>query len=165
MIDNFIASQILVGIALLTDFISFQFKDRKKIVLLLCVSAALISAHYFLLERNTAGVLVFISIIRFITAYFSTRKILMFAIIGLNILGFIFTYPSFLSVIILLALILVTIGVFQKEDKLLRILIMIGTIFMITYDVLIFSPMAIFLESFFLVSNLLGYYRFYIRIR
>ncbi len=157
----FILSQILVGIAFCTDLISFQFKERKKVVLFLCLSSALISTHYFLLGRNTAGLLVFISIIRFITSYFSTRKILMFSIIGLNILGFLLTYSSPLSFIILFALILITIGAFQKEDKSLRRIIMMGTCFVITYDILIFSPIAIILEISFLLSNVIGYFRFY----
>jgi len=163
MISTFIVSQILVGIALLTDFASFQYKDRKKIVLFLCISSILIAVHYFLLEKNTAGVLIFISVIRFITAYFSTRKSIMYAIIALNILGFAITYASVASLIIFIAMTLCTIGAFQKEDKYLRILFMMGTGLMIAYDVLIFSPMAIFLESFFFASNLIGYYRFYIR--
>lgn len=163
IISAFIASQILIGIAFLTDFASFQFKDRKKIVLFLCVSSALISVHYFLLEKNTAGVLVAISMIRYLTSYFSTRKILMFGLIGFNILGFILTYSSLDSFIVIIAMIFFTVGAFQKEDKFLRLLTMVGTMLIISYDVIIFSPMAIFLESFFLVSNVLGYYRFHIR--
>lgn len=163
MESGFLLSQILVGIAFLTDFASFQCKDRKKIVLFLCFSSALISIHYFLLGRSTAGILVGVSIIRFITAYFSTRKIFMFAILGLNVLGFAMTYVSPLSFVILTALVLVTIGAFQEGDKNLRKLIMVGTSLMIIYNAIIFSPMAILLESSFLMSNLLGYYRFYIK--
>lgn len=163
MVDAFIASQILVGIAFLTDFASFQFKDRKKIVLFLCISSVPVSIHYFLLDKNTAGVLVFISVLRYLTSYFSTRKIFMFLLIGLVLLGFLGTYDSYYSIIILVAMILFTVGAFQKDDKLLRPLIMMGTVFMIIYDVIIFSPMAILLESFFLVSNVLGYYRFHIK--
>lgn len=159
----FLASQILVGIAFLTDFVSFQFKDRKKILLFLCVSAALISAHYFLLGRNTAGLLVSISILRFVTSYFSTRKVWMFSILGVTLLGFVYTYASSLSFLILIALMLITIGAFQKEDKYLRILMMGGTILVIVYNAIIFSPMAVLLEGSFFVSNLIGYYRFYIR--
>ncbi len=163
MITAFLASQILVGIAILTDFTSFQFKDRKKIILFLCISSALISSHYFLLGKNTAGVLVSISILRFIISYFSTRKIFMFAMIGLSILAFIFTYSSAFSFIILTALILTTIGSFQEEDKHLRIFLMIGAILIMIYDILIFSPMAILLESSYLIGNLIGYYRFYMK--
>lgn len=162
-IDSFLLSQILVGIAFFTDFASFQFKDRKKILLLLCTSAALISAHYFLLEKNTAGVLMIMSVIRFITSYFSTRKIFMFSIIGISFLAFIFTYSSPPAILILISVLFFTIGAFQKTDKKLRPLLMLGTCLMITYNVIIFSPMAIFLESSFLISNILGYYRFYIQ--
>lgn len=163
IINSFLLSQILIGIAFLTDFASFQFKDRKIIVLFLCISAALISAHYFLLEKNTAGVLMIMSVIRFLTSYFSTRKIFMFSIIGISFLAFIFTYSTPPSILILISVLFFTIGAFQKKDKKLRPLLMCGTCLMITYDAIIFSPMAILLESSFLVSNLVGYYRFYIQ--
>lgn len=163
MITPFLLSQILVGIAFLSDFASFQFKDRKKILLFLCVSSILISAHYFLLDKETAGILILVSAIRYITSYFSTRKIIMVALIGLGIIGFLCTYSSPASLFMFCSMILFTVGAFQKNDKFLRLLMMTGTILVITYDVLIFSPMAILLESFFLISNILGYYRFYIR--
>jgi hypothetical protein len=87
----------------------------------------------------------------------------MITLLGLGIIGFISTYSSPASLFMFGAMILFTIGAFQKNDKFLRLLMMTGTILVITYDVIIFSPMAILLESFFLVSNILGYYRFYIQ--
>lgn len=162
-IDSFIASQILVGIALVTDFASFQFKDRKKILFFLSISTVLIAVHYFLLEKNTAALLVFIALIRFISSYFSSDKRLMWGIIGLNLLGFVFTYSALSSAIIFIAMLLFTAAAFQQKDKHLRLVMMVGTILMITYDVIIFSPVAILLESSFLISNLLGYYRFYVK--
>jgi hypothetical protein len=160
---SFLLSQIFIGIAFLSDFASFQFKDRKKILLFLCISSILISAHYFLLDKETAGVLVLISALRYITSYYSTHKIFMFALIGIGVIGFIGTYSSPASFFMFGSMLLFTIGAFQKKDKFLRLLIMTGTILVITYNVIIFSPMAIFLESFFLVSNIFGYYRFYIQ--
>ncbi len=160
--NAFLISQLLIGIAFITDFLSFQFKDRKKILFLLCISVTLISSHYFLLGKTTAGVLTLISLLRCSIAYFSTKKIWMFLLFGLSILGFSLTYTEPISFVIFFGLILITIGAFQKKDKNLRTIIMSGTVLMIIYNVLIFSPIAVALESSFLISNLIGYYRFYV---
>jgi hypothetical protein len=161
--NAFLISQILVGIAFITDFLSFQFKDRKKILLLLCISVILISSHYFLLGKVTASVLTTISLLRFSIAYFSTKKIWMFLLLSLTLLSFIFTYTKPISFIVLLGAILMTVGAFQEKDQNLRRIMMIGATLIIIYDSLIFSPMAILLGITFLISNLIGYYRFYVR--
>lgn len=70
----FIISQILMLVAMGFDFLSLQYKQREKTFLCLIVSASLISAHYFLLDKTAAGVIVFISVLRFITCYFTTNK-------------------------------------------------------------------------------------------
>jgi len=164
IIENaFLISQILIGIAFITDFLSFQFKDRKKILLLLFISVILIASHYFLLGKTTAGALTMISLLRFSIAYFSTRKIWMFLILGLSVLMFIFTYTEPSSFFSFLGLALATIGAFQEKDKNLRLVMMCGTSLIIIYDILIFSPMAVALESAFLISNFIGYYRFYVK--
>ncbi len=160
--NAFLISQVLIGIAFITDFLSFQFKDRKKIILLLFISVILISSHYFLLGKTTAGILTTISLLRFSIAYFSTKKVWMFVLLGLTLLGFAFTYAEPISFIVLLGLMLITIGTFQGKDQNLRKIMMSGTVLMVIYNALIFSPMAVFLESAFLISNLIGYYRFYV---
>ena len=42
----FFYSQVLVFIAILSDILSFQFKQKKYTVICFVISAALISAHY-----------------------------------------------------------------------------------------------------------------------
>ncbi|MFP4402470.1 MAG: YgjV family protein [Candidatus Nanoarchaeia archaeon] len=50
---------------------------------------------------------------------------------------------------------------FFENDKYIRILIMIGTILVIIYNSLVFSPVGVLLEILFLISNLIGYYKHY----
>ena len=82
--SSFIASQIIVFIAMIFDFLSMQYKKREYTFLCLIVSASLISTHYFLLNRIAAGVIVFFSVLRFITCYFTTNKKYLYIFILLN---------------------------------------------------------------------------------
>jgi len=55
---TFFFSQILAGIAIISDIFSFQFKERKKIIIFFIISAVCIALHYFLLERYVGAFLV-----------------------------------------------------------------------------------------------------------
>lgn len=150
-------------IAMGFDFLSLQFKDRKSIYKLLVVSASLISAHYFLLGKVTAGLIVCISVLRFITCIFTTNKKWLYLFLTLNTLILIFTYSEIFDLIIYFGLFIFIIGNFQKNEKLMRKLMMVGTSTFILYNSIIFSPMAILAETIFLSSNIIGYYRHYIK--
>jgi len=159
----FIISQIAVFIAMGFDFLSLQFKKREYTFLCLIISASLISAHYFLLNRIAAGVIVFISVLRFITCYFTTNKKFLFIFIALNTISLFFTYRVISDLIIYTGLIIFIIGNFQKNNKLMRKLMMVGTSIIILYNLIIFSPMGAIAEGSFLISNFIGYYRHYVR--
>jgi hypothetical protein len=90
----FIISQVAMFIAMIFDFLSLQYKERKHTFLFLIVSASLISTHYFLLDQTAAGVIVFISVLRFITCYFTTNKKYLFIFIALNTFSLFFTYNN-----------------------------------------------------------------------
>lgn len=70
--SSFALSQVLVGLALCTDILSFQFKNRKHIVICLLISCILISTHFMLLGHWTAAGLGIIAAVRFATSIFST---------------------------------------------------------------------------------------------
>ncbi len=159
----FILSQVAMFLAMGLDFLSLQFKKRKQIYLTLVFSASLISAHYFLLGKITAGVIVFFSVLRFITCMFTTEKKYLFIFLILNTFALIFTYTEIYDFIIYLGLFIFIIGNFQKDDKLMRKQMMIGTSLLIIYNAVIFSPMGIIAESSFLLGNIVGYYRLYLK--
>ena len=74
-----------------------------------------------------------------------------------------FTFEGLLSVLGCTATVFTTVASFCKEDKLLRQLMLIGTMIWITHNYLAGSPGAVLLEALFISSNLVGYYRYYIR--
>ena len=159
----FIISQIVVSIAMGFDFISLQFKKREYTFLCLIVSASLISVHYFLLNKTATGVIVFISVLRFITCYFTTNKKYLFIFIALNTISLFFTYKDVTDLIIYIGLVIFIIGNFQEDNKLMRKLMMGGTSIIVLYNAIIFSPMGVVTEGSFLISNFIGYWRHYIR--
>ena len=159
----FIISQIAMFIAMGFDFLSLQFKKREYTFLCLIVSASLISTHYFLLGKVAAGVIVFISVLRFATCYFTTNKKYLFIFIALNTISLFFTYTEIADLIIYVGLIIFIIGNFQADNKLMRKQMMVGTSLVVLYNVIIFSPMGIVAEGVFLISNFIGYYRHYIK--
>ena len=161
----FIISQVAMFIAMGFDFLSFQYKKREHTFLCLIVSASLISAHYFLLNRVAAGVIVFISVLRFITCYFTTNKKYLFVFIALNTISLFFTYNNPSDLIIYIGLLIFITGNFQADNKLMRKLMMAGTSIIVLYNAMILSPMGFIAEGSFLVSGFIGYYRHYIRMK
>lgn len=159
----FVISQILVGLALCTDILSFQFKERKQIVSCLLVSCLLISSHFMILGHWTAASLGVIAALRFTTSIFSTSKYFMYLFIAATWVVSILTFQGLLSIIGCVAGTVGTMGSFCKEDKKLRQLMFGATLLWITHNYLAGSPGAVILEIFFAGSNIFGYYRFYIR--
>lgn len=157
----FLISQILVAIAIIFDLMSFQFKDRKKIVACLFCAGILISSHFALLEQWTATSLMMIATVRYLTSIFSTSKKFMFIFSSTSILATIFTYSGIVSIISCLGSVFQTVAAFNKDDKRLRELMIIGTSFWLLHNYLIGSPTAVIMEILFIASNLIGYYRYY----
>lgn len=159
----FLLSQILIGIAFASDLASFQFKDRKVTLLLFFVSALLISAHFFLLGQTTAGFVILLSAIRFgISAFTTHRAWFYFFLLAISAAG-ILTFDGLEDCFSLLAGLFGTLAAFQVNEKRLRQLMMLGTTSIIIHNILIWTPAGILLEIFFLGSNLLSYWRFYIK--
>ena len=163
MISAYIVSQILVGIAAVFDVLSFQFRDRKRILACLAVSSALIAGHFFLIGNVTAGLCTILSATRFTVAYFSKRRswIWVFSLVATLVL--VSTYQSPINLLPFLGAILGAIGSFHGSDKVLRLCAMVGTAGWIIHNMLIGSPAAVALESLFLACNVFGFWRFYLR--
>lgn len=159
----FAISQILIAVAFISDMLSFQFKERKHVIICFVISATLIAVHFLLLGKLTAGFVVFVSVIRFVASYFTTSNKIMLLCMGLAVAAFVGTYSGFISIVALLASLIQTWGSFRAVDKQLRQGMMLGTVVWIVHNILAMTPAAVALEAFFLGSNIVGYYRFYIK--
>lgn len=157
----FLISQILVGIAICLDLLSFQFKERKQIVICLCGSVILIAIHFILLEQWTASSLALVAILRFLTSIFTTSSKLKYLFCFACLVVTAFTFSGLVSILSFLGSVFGTLAAFSKDDRRLRELMVVGTIFWIIHNYVIGSPIAILMELLFISSNLVGYYRYY----
>ena len=163
MIDSFVISQILIGIAFLFALASFQFKAREKILGCFFALTLFIAAHYYFLGENTAMWLALFGSLRMIVAILSTKKHWMY-ILAIGILTiFVLTYEKPLDFLILIAMLIFNVGIFQKNDKQLRQIELFGAQFVLVYNLLIFSPAMVMFELFMITSNIIGYYRYYLK--
>ncbi len=156
--SNFLLSQILIGFAICFDMMSFQFKDRKKIVLCFFCASILIGVHFALLEQYTAAGLVLITAIRFLTSIFTTSKKVMSLFLVSYTVVTVVTYAGFLSLLTYGASMISSVASFCKDDKFLRQLMLISV-----HNYYANSPAAVLMEILFICSNSIGYYRHYIK--
>jgi hypothetical protein len=161
--SHFFISQILIGFAICFDILSFQFKERKKIVACLLVSCTLISVHFMLLDHWTAACLGILAAFRFTASMFSTSKKIMGIFVFTTIAISAVSYEGLLSILACSGGCFGTVASFSKEDKQLRQLMLVGTSLWIIHNYLAGSPGAVLMEAIFIGSNVVGYFRYYIR--
>ncbi len=159
----FAISQLLVVIAIGFDLLSFQFKHRRQIIACLVVSCLLVALHFALLGHWTATGLGMVAAVRFIASYCTTSKKMMAFFLVLTLLIAAITFNGMLSVIGCLGSLFGTVGSFCQDDKRLRQVLLVATSLWLIHNILAGSPTAVLLETVFIGSNLLGYYRFYWR--
>jgi hypothetical protein len=71
------------------------------------------------------------------------------------------TYQSPIQYLLLIASLLATWAIFQPKDRVIRIVFMVTTVLWLIHNVWIATYGGILLEALFLVSNIVGYARFY----
>ncbi|CAM4155322.1 YgjV family protein [Pseudoalteromonas ostreae] len=157
----FLVSQCLVVIATFLDLASFQFKSRKLILLCLFSSVLLTAAHFFLLDKISAGLLMLIAAVRYFYCIFNRSQWAMLGFMLLSTVAVILSWQDWLSGLALLATLIQTFASFQSRDVLLRLFMVFGTALWISHNILVGSPMAVLMECLFLLSNLVGLWRFY----
>jgi len=152
-------SQILMIFASFFDIIWMQFKARKLIYSTFVISAIFISFHYYFLDQIIASLVTLLSVFRFITCYFTTNKKFMYLFLILNLMVIILNFSDFSDILLLFWISIFIIWNFQEWWKIMRKLMMIWTFFIIIYNLIIFTPMWVIIESIFLISNIVWYYK------
>lgn len=159
--DNFLVSQVLAGAAFALGMTSFQFRLRRHILWCWFASAFFNALHFLVLGQTTAGVLILITCIRFLTASFTTDRRLMYFFMAALLAGFLITFKTPLSLLAIGAALLGTWGAFQSDDRHIRVALVLCSASWIVHNSLIGSPVAALMETAFLLSNLVGWWRFY----
>lgn len=161
--DHFVISQALLCVTILFDVASFQFKDRKIVVFCLFIAAAFNAAHFFFLQQLTGAGLMAIGSLRYLISVFITSQKAAIPFMIFTVLITFFTYSGIISILACSGSLLKTVAAFCKNDKHLRQLMMVGTVLWIVHNGLAESPLGVVMEVLFLISNFIGYYRFYHR--
>ncbi len=161
----FFLSQILAGLALGIDILSFQMKKLHHILICFILSCLLLSIHFICLNHWTAASLAFFSCICFTVGSFFRKKryaaLCLAAVIALTA----YTWEGPLSLLAGAGAIIDVIAAFSENDKQLRQLMFLCTSLWIIHNILAHSPGAVAVECVFLSSNIIGYFRYYIRPR
>ena len=118
-----------------------------------------------LLEAHTAAALGCIAALRFLTAIFTHSRWLLGLFLSLVFANAVWSFAGVITVLATTGAAITTTASFLASDKRFRQLMMLGILVWIVHDIVAGSPGAVVLETFFLGSNLVGYYRFYLRDR
>ena len=161
MMSLFLWSQLVVSLALLLDLLSFQLRDRRRILACLALSCVLNAGHFALLGQWSAASLLLLASVRFLVSIWLVRSILMWFFMGLACAAVLATYQGPLALLSLSGSLLQTRAAFCQDDRLLRRWMLLGTLCWLANNLLVGSPVAALMEGLFLVSNLVGYYRHY----
>ncbi len=161
--NAFWISQGLVLIAFVFALLSFQFKERKLILINFIASLFLIGLHFYLLDLQAAAWLFWLGMARYIIGLFSTARYWIYLFSLAAIALFIINFKSHLEWLVLIGNLIFIYAGFQEQDKKLRELNFAAGIIYLVYLITVLSPAMVLLEAFFLASNAIGYYRFYLK--
>jgi hypothetical protein len=159
-VSAFAVSQILVAVVFVIALGTFQFRERKHVLLCCVAITILIGAHFLLVDAYTAGVLAFIASVRYTIAIYSRSRSWMYLFLVVVVAMVAGTYDGLLSVLAGTGSILTTLATF-KSNKALREISLLASVVWILHNLMAGSPAAFVLEIFFLGSNLVGYYRYF----
>ena len=162
----FLLSQIFATLGICSDFVSWQFRTKKAILITLICSSILFGLHFYFLEQYFAAIIQIVVVLRYTCAIF-TRNIAVVIFFLAIIIG-IFIYVGTYGVLPFLALwgsLLGTFSSFAKNDKQMRLYGMIGTFCWLVHNAILLSPMGIIGESVMLGSNMIGYWRYYMQCK
>lgn len=157
----FLWSQLFATAAFACGLASFQFRERRTFLLLLVSLALLNSCHFFLLDRAAPSCMLILTAMRYMTAMFTQRREVLLMYLVVAVVACILTYNGPLSLLALVAVILGTCGSFQRSDRIMRLCFLGGNSTWLTHNLLARTPVATLMEAAFLLSNLIGYRRFY----
>jgi hypothetical protein len=161
MFSIFIWSQILAAIGMGISVTSAQIKNPVVMRVMFFISALFRGTHFILLGIPQAGIVTFIIGSRWLSSIFTHKKsIKVFFIILIMVAGW-FNHAGIISALPVIAGILGTLAAFSDSDRNMRIYLIIAMILWVIHNIIVFTPIGILSSAFFLMSNFIGYERFY----
>ena len=161
MFTLFIWSQILAGISMGISVTSIQIKTPKVMRFMFFISSIFRGTHFLLLGSPQAGLVTFLTGIRWFTSIFTHKKKIEALFIIIIIVFGIWQVNTWIGVLPIIAGVLGTMAAFDDSNRKMRIYLIIAMILWVIHNIAIFTPVGIISSVFFLISNMIGYERFY----
>ncbi len=157
---SFLLSQLFATGTFVCDLISWQCRDRTRVLAVLVVSAVFYALHFALLHAWSGAALAAFSALRFFAARkFPGHNALVAVFVTVTVILTAATYGGYPSLIACMGGVCGTIAAFQREGKRLRLMMMGATTLWLLYNLCLKSPVGTLLEASFLLSNIVGYRR------
>ncbi len=161
--SDFLLAQLIVSVALLFDLSSVQMRKREHLVIGQAIAASLIATHFFIMGYNTEGAVFLVGCLRLLISLKWRNRLVQATAYGFIVAVTLFTYQGFLSLLSCAASLLMAIGAFAPSLRQLRLFFIAGSSTWLLHNILAWTPIGILMELLFLSSNLVGYYRFFVR--
>ncbi len=159
-----IIGQIIGFIYLILFIISFQFKDKEKLMKLRIISKIFASIHYILIGATQGFISQFLGIFPNYFAYIYEENIkvkklivILFSILFI-ILGIIF-YKNIYDILLIVASVITVISLFIKGTKYIRIMQFVISPMFLIYNIVNLSYAGILIEIFVIISCIIGFIR------
>lgn len=157
----FIWSQILAGIGMGISIASVQIKNPVVMRVMFFVSALFRGVHFLLLGLPQPAIITFTTGSRWLTSIFTHSKwVKIFFIVLVLVLGW-FNRGDIISALPVISGVLGTLAAFTAKDRNMRIYLIIAMILWVIHNIVVFTPVGVLSSLFFLISNMIGYERFY----
>jgi len=157
----YLFAQVFALAAMLVSIASQQYKKRKSILIFFIIANLLNTVHFLLLGAVTGVALSIIGAVRFAVSIFSIKKLWLVFFLLVNTVALYFVFEGFaLSGVSYFAATFIIISTFLKSDHWMRVCIILGASGWLIYGILIGSIVAILSNSFFLISSIIGWYRY-----
>ena len=158
--SDFVLSQIVAAIAFAVGVAAFQMKSRHVLLVWIATSAVATACHFFILNLTAPGILFLFMAARSYVAAFTVNKKIMCLFLAAIVATFCLSYERPVELIGLLGTLLATYGTFQKGHLAVRIMFVLGSASWTLHNILVGTPVAALMEATFLMSNLVGFWRF-----
>lgn len=155
----FFLSQILAALSFSLDLLAFQFVRRERSLLTLACSAGLLALHFWLLDHVSACGLMALAACRYLLATVTTNQRVKGGFLCASLLCSALAWQHPMDIFPLAGSLLMTVAAFQSTAAGLRLITLSGSLCWLINNILAGSPMAILMESTFMLSTIVSYWR------
>ena len=140
---------------------SAQIKNPKVMRIMFFIASLFRGIHFVFLGFPQAAIITFTTGSRWLTSIFTHKQwVKIFFIIIILGIG-VWQTRTLVGVLPVVSGVLGTLAAFTKQDRNMRVYIIVAMILWVIHNIIVFTPIGILSSAFFLISTMIGYERFY----